>query len=420
MPRQPALPRERLDQTVAAPRQLSPEDTDDERYAVNSLTAHGSLIDRRRALARQLVQFCDIGGSDATQCKTRADHFPHPAQHPMRHCDEVALPQSWRVRFAFAGLRLVHAANIAMRPSQSQVHLRTPGTMMLNEATKTKLRDPDYFALHLKAAQAIREAACFQWYDSNFLRRFEAAKLYLAEVLPEKLAQFVDGFDPVRPPHDFAVQEISDLFDDEMRERIVAISRSVKSGDMITDDFERANFGRLVVWDHPYFLELQDTLTSRVSDLAGRQLEPGYNFLSLYGGEGKCDPHMDEPYSMYTLDYCIEQNCDWPIWFSRTVDWPTLETAREWDSGRLKDDASLAFTPKVLKPNNAVFFSGSSQWHYRDAIPAGGFCSLLFFHYYPAGCEALVVPQKWSAHFGIPELEPLCDLFGEPGRDGLA
>lgn len=290
---------------------------------------------------------------------------------------------------------------------------------MLDEATRAKLRDPDYFALHLQAAQAIREAARFEWYDSNFLRRFEAAKIYLKRVRGGALSEFIDGFEPIQPPADFAVQEISDLFDDETRERITAISRSVQPGETTADEFEDANFGRLVVWDQPYFLELQETLTSRVSDLAGRKLEPGYNFLSLYGGAGRCDPHMDEPYSMYTLDYCIEQNCDWPILFSKTVDWPTLEEARGWDAEKLKDDPSLAFTPRVLKPNSAVFFSGSSQWHYRDAIPAGGFCSLLFFHYFPAGCETLVTPHKWAQHFEIPELAPLCDLFGEPGKDGL-
>jgi hypothetical protein len=291
---------------------------------------------------------------------------------------------------------------------------------MLDQATKTKLRDPAYFALHMQAAKAIREAGEFRWYDSNFLRRFEAAKIYVNSVRPELLAEFVDGFDPIRPPHGFAVQEIEDLFDAETREQIFVVSRSARPGVSTADEFERTNFGRRVVWDQPFFLELQEALIERVSDLAGRLLEPGYNFLSLYGGAGKCEPHMDEPYSMYTLDYCIEQSHDWPIWFSKTVDWPTLETARDWDARKLKEDAALGFAPKTLKPNGALFFSGSSQWHYRDEITPGGFCSLMFLHYHPAGCKDLVSPHKWVDRFDIPELAPLCDLFAGPEEDGFS
>lgn len=284
---------------------------------------------------------------------------------------------------------------------------------MLDEATKTKMRDPAYFALHTQAVCAIRAAGQFAWYDSNFLRRFEAAKLYLAEVRPHALQRFIEGFEPVRPPLDFQVQEVVDLFDEETRERILAIARAAKPGGSKQDMAEAEDFGRTVIWDDPYLLELQAALLDRMSQIAGRPLATGYNFLSLYGGSGRCEPHMDEPYSMYTLDYCIEQSDDWPIHFSKPVDWPGIEEAKGWNAEALKADSAMAFEPKILKPNQAVFFSGSSQWHYRDPITPGGFCSLLFLHYYPAGCEGLVSPHKWADHFSLPELAPLCDLFGD-------
>lgn len=290
---------------------------------------------------------------------------------------------------------------------------------MLDEATRTKLRDPAYFALHTRAVSAIRTAGQFEWYDSNFLRRFEAAKLYLAQVRPDALDRFIEGFGPIRPPMDFHVQDIADLFDLETVERILEISRAAKPGEDADDKFEAEYFGRVVIWDDPYLLELQANLLDRMSQIAGRPLATGYNFLSLYGGSGRCEPHMDEPFSMYTLDYCIEQSDDWPIYFSKPVDWPTRDTARNWDAEALKADKSMAFAPKVLKPNQAVFFSGSSQWHYRDPITPGGFCSLLFFHYYPVDCEGLVSPHRWAEHFGLPELAPLCDLFGKASTDGF-
>ena len=49
---------------------------------------------------------------------------------------------------------------------------------MLDQATKTKLRDPAYFALHMQAAKAIREAGEFRWYDSNFLRCGPLNRIY--------------------------------------------------------------------------------------------------------------------------------------------------------------------------------------------------------------------------------------------------
>jgi hypothetical protein len=291
---------------------------------------------------------------------------------------------------------------------------------MFDKVTRAKLRDPAYFALHTQAAAALREVGAFAWYDSNFLRRFEAAKLFLAAVRPDAVAAFIEGFAPLHPAADFTPQLLNDLFDQPTRARILDISRSVEPGDGGMEEAERRNFGRHVVWDQPYFLQLQRELLGKVSDLAGRELVPGYNFLSLYGAEGKCDPHMDEPYSMYTLDYCIEQSGEWPIYFSRLVDWPKRETVEDWDKERLKAEADLNFAPEVLQPNQAVLFCGSSQWHYRDTISPGGFCSLLFFHYFPEGCEGLVSPDRWAEHFGIAELAPLCDLFTQAGADGFA
>lgn len=210
------------------------------------------------------------------------------------------------------------------------------------------------------------------------------------------------------------------VFDEATRAQIVDISRSVPRNEGAKKNrFELEQFGRHVIWDHPFFVDLQGKLLETVSAIAGRQLIPRYNFLSLYGGAGRCDPHMDEPISMFTLDYCIEQSEEWPIWFSKVVDWPTIDVMKAWDPEAIKADESLQFAPEMLKPNQAVVFNGSSQWHYRDSITPGGHCSLLFFHYFPVGAENLVEPSKWPRYFDIPELSPLCELFSEAGKDGL-
>jgi hypothetical protein len=164
---------------------------------------------------------------------------------------------------------------------------------------------------------------------------------------------------------------------------------------------------------------LQEQLRPRIEAMVGRPLVSCYNFLSRYGAKGKCDLHMDHPDAMFTFDYCIEQDAVWPIYLSRVVEWPTAEFARGFDPEAIIADPDYDFAEHLLRPNQALLFNGSSQWHYRRPKVAGGFCHLLFFHYVPAGSEALIDPVQWAAHFGIAELEPLCDLFTDPKTDGL-
>lgn len=55
----------------------------------------------------------------------------------------------------------------------------------------------------------------------------------------------------------------------------------------------------------------------------------------------------------------------------------------------------------------AILFSGSSQWHYRDPLPAScsqSFCNLAFFHFIPKGFGQLIKPARREALFGLPGL----------------
>ena len=295
----------------------------------------------------------------------------------------------------------------------------TQAAAPLDAGPRERLRDPAYFALHLKAAAAIRAVARMGWYDSHFLRRFEIARHYLADVRPDALPSFLDSFETLKPPADFREMVMEDVFDPATCAAILAASRSAKPDDAAEQATENQQFGRDVVWDHPFFLELQEQLRPRIEALVGRPLVSSYNFLSRYGASGKCDLHMDHPDAMFTFDYCIEQDAVWPIYLSRVVEWPTVEFARSFDREAIIANPEYHFAEHLLRPNQALLFNGSSQWHYRRPKEAGGFCHLLFFHYIPAGCEALVDPALWAGHFGIAELEPLCDLFVDPKIDGL-
>lgn len=278
-------------------------------------------------------------------------------------------------------------------------------------AAAEKLRDPEYFGLHLEGLASLREIGSLGWYDEHFLRRLEVAKHYLGKVQPDALGAFTASFAPLIPAEDFREIVLEDVFDAATHAAIREASRTaVVRMDRQLED-ENATFGRDVVWNEPFYLELQEQLRPRLEGVLGRPLVSSYNFLSLYGPEGKCEPHLDHPNAMFTFDYCIDQDEVWPIYVSRAVPWPDAAAAQAFDRGKLKADPAMQFREHELRPNRALIFNGSSQWHYREPKSSGQFCNLLFFHYYPAGCEDLVKPVRWADCTGIEVLRPLCDLF---------
>lgn len=250
----------------------------------------------------------------------------------------------------------------------------------------------------------------FPWYDSNWLGAYVDAKRYIAHRHPGHLESFVATFDKLRTRPDFEVKRIGKVFDEATMAKIKETIASLEFNRFETH--ESPYMGRIIVHNHAYFAELQKEILPLVSELAGEPLDPLYNFLSLYTTLGRCPVHMDSPEAKWTLDLCIDQSEPWPIQFSKIVPWP-----EDLDTGGLRFEdwkpdvaplRSLRFEPYTLQPGEALIFSGSSQWHFRDPIPnAGGksFCNLLFFHFVPKGMEPIVRPSNWSRVFGIPELD---------------
>lgn len=205
----------------------------------------------------------------------------------------------------------------------------------------------------------------------------------------------------------FPGETIRPIFDHDVLGEIRRVTASLLPTDL--ELHEARKFGRFVVHDHPFFTELQQGTIPLVSEAAGEPVEAGYNFLSLYGGKGVCAPHLDSPQSKWTLDLCVNQSAPWPIYLSQVHPWPESEVEwpkENWEA-QVKQSPSLRFTPYTLQPGQAIVFSGSSQWHYREALPKGDgreFCDLLFFHFIPQGAAELLKSQNWARLFGIPEL----------------
>ena len=111
---------------------------------------------------------------------------------------------------------------------------------------------------------------------------------------------------------------------------------------------------------------------------------------------------------------CLDQSEPWPIHFSQIVPWPErrAEVAAS-ASAAIPEQANLQFRAVAMDPGDAILFSGSSQWHYRDPLPDDGrkhFCDLLFLHFIPRGAGDLILPVNWALLFGIPELAELPGL----------
>jgi hypothetical protein len=253
----------------------------------------------------------------------------------------------------------------------------------------------------------------YPWYDSSWLADYARAKRLIDRARPETLPEFVRTFEALRTRPDFEVGELSRVFSHEVLGDIQQAVRELRAAEL--ELHELHNFHRFIVHNHPFISELHQSIVDLASEAAGEPVEPCYNFLSLYTKLGVCPVHMDAPDAKWTLDLCIRQSEPWPIHLSEVVPWPEhSEYAVDNWQELVKQDPDLRFESYSLEPGSAIFFSGSSQWHYRDPRPGGDedqFCDLVFFHFVPKGMREAVDRTNWPSLFGVPEL---ADLHEKP------
>lgn len=264
----------------------------------------------------------------------------------------------------------------------------------------------------------IQAAEAYQlpWYDSPWLSCYFQAKDIVKSVYPDQIEAFEQAFDILRTDHAFREAKVSGVISPSRLEELRQVILEYPQEQLETQ--ELLTFGRYVIHDHPVFDQLQQELTDQLSQLAGEPLEPSYNFLALYNNLGYCQPHMDAPNAKWTLDICLQQSDIWPIQFSQIQPWPEdfARKARQdaehkswgyqWPKAII-DNPANHFTEHRMEEGEAIFFSGSSQWHYRPRIEQcfkQNFCHLLFLHYIPKGTRELVDPNNWARLFSMPEL----------------
>ena len=245
----------------------------------------------------------------------------------------------------------------------------------------------------------------YPWYDSIWLSRYARARSAMAAAGPERLASFIDAFRILHTPATFKPRVLEAPFDADALGEIRRVARSLKPAELLLD--EARTFGRFRVHNHPVFMQLQQRAIPLMEETVGERLEASYNFLSLYTSTGVCPVHMDAPDAKWTLDLCVEESVSWPIYLSDVRAWPEPDDQAwrrpDWER-RIK--SSARFTRYDLRPGQALAFSGSSQFHYRDPMPSGARAgsTMLFLHFIPRGTGELVRPENWAKMFDMPGL----------------
>lgn len=154
---------------------------------------------------------------------------------------------------------------------------------------------------------------------------------------------------------------------------------------------DKPAFSRRYAHNPPYLVNIHRQLTEFASDLFGEKLKPSYVFLSLYNENGICPLHIDRPQCYRTIDYLIDEDVDqpWPIYIGPMMTSEDRERilvdgiAHPEDKKAIKQiKKAHDFDECVLSPNDAVCYSGTHQWHYRNRIK-GRSARLSFFHYVP-------------------------------------
>lgn len=246
----------------------------------------------------------------------------------------------------------------------------------------------------------------YPWYDSAWLARYRRAERILA-AHPARLAEFRQRMAVFRTREDYTTRLLRAPFDSAT---LAGIRDTVANLDPRALELHEARtFRRYVVHDHPAFAAVAQRGAQIVSEVAGEPVEPSYNFLALYASAGVCPLHLDAPHAKWTLDLNVDESGPWAIHLSRVLAWEEFlepPSGAEWEQG-IKADPGNAFRTFTPRPGEALVFSGSSQWHYRDAMPAsstGAGSTLLFMHYIPRGTAELVQPESWARIFAVPEL----------------
>lgn len=184
-------------------------------------------------------------------------------------------------------------------------------------------------------------------------------------------------------------QVARELFPEEVHQTLVQFIE--ERAQFLPLEYDGEMFSRFMAQNVGIFQHIHNQLVDFVSEQFKERVKPSYSFLSMYDNNGICPLHIDREQCLYTVDYLIRQDDPkpWPIYIGQPIsdeerqkicDAGAAQPEHKRDIAQLK--ASQTFTKVELQPNDAVLYSGTHQWHYRDCINFGT-ADLAFFHFVP-------------------------------------
>lgn len=132
---------------------------------------------------------------------------------------------------------------------------------------------------------------------------------------------------------------------------------------------------RCTSFDDPVLKELLQRLLPNAREWFGKDdIVPSYAVFSDYGDSGFVDSHVDSGACSYTIDLCLYENSEWPLFVGNNK--------------------------YILKENEAIIFSANYQEHGRDKMTGeNNRVGIVLLHYVDPDHVFLRLPEKIQKSF---------------------
>lgn len=245
------------------------------------------------------------------------------------------------------------------------------------------------------------------WYDSGVNDRLRVARIYLEQAAPAALARFEARMEVLRAQPGFAMRTVPDflpqaMFADLTRMLAELDAEALQAGEL-------GLLGRHKLNNDPRFAPAFACAQTYVEQALGRAVRPVYSMFVRYGPGGKLPVHFDSFNSQFSIGLCLGRTASWPIHCSRVIDRPLDTDLTDWSAAATRADPALEWRSVDPRPNEALYFAPSHQWHCRDPIGPEhtGPYDMVYFSFVDPAAYDLLFPQHWATGFGIPELAEL-------------
>jgi hypothetical protein len=141
-------------------------------------------------------------------------------------------------------------------------------------------------------------------------------------------------------------------------------------------------FLRSVMHNPSFLIDVHKQLEPFASELFQEPVKKSYCFLSVYDYGGICPLHVDRPQCKWTIDYLVDQTSPipWPLMVSEWVESPPL-VMDDPPSDHRDIIRQHSWDAALLYPNDAAYYSGTNQLHFRNRAPLDTAATLVFFHF---------------------------------------